>query len=392
MSSIFILKQQYEVIAMNFKPVSDYIESFLRREKGVPCCDLKIMREHQVLFRYQSGFSDYEDKMPLSGNELYYMYSCTKPITCTAAMQLVERGVVALDDPVSQYLPAFHSVFLLQNGEKKTPQKTMTLRHLFTMSAGFDYHLQAAPILETVHANPNADTLTVVNSFIRSPLHFEPGEKFQYSLCHDVLAAVVEAATGVKFSEYLNQNIFAPLGMSHTFFHLPEGMKDLLAAQYECYEPGKIRPHTVPNAFQITPSYESGGAGLLSTVDDYSLFADAMANGGVGSSGAQILKPETIDLMRTEQLSTYTMNPAFSCAAGPGYGYGLGVRTLIDKTDGQRSSLGEFGWDGAAGSYVMIDPTYKLSIFFAMHVREWPTLIGFGHAPIRDLTYDILGL
>ena len=104
------------------------------------------------------------------------------------------------------------------------------------------------------------------------------------------------------------------------------------------------------------------------------------------------MKPETIDLMRTEQLRTYAMNPQFGCAAGPGYGYGLGVRTLIDKSQGQRSSLGEFGWDGAAGSYVMIDPAEKLSIFFAMHVRGWPNLIGCGHAPIRDLTYEVLGL
>ena len=116
-----------------------------------------------------------------------------------------------------------------------------------------------------------------------------------------------------------------------------------------------------------------------------------MANGGIGATGKQILKPETIDLMRTEQLGNYTMDSRFGCAAGPGYGYGLGVRTLIDRSH-SKSSIGEFGWDGAAGSYVMIDPKYNLSIFFAMHVLAWPSLIGCGHAPIRDLTYEILGL
>jgi len=180
--------------------------------------------------------------------------------------------------------------------------------------------------------------------------------------------------------------------MRRTGFVIPEHEMPHLAAQYECHEPGRMRPFPMKNDFQLTKNYESGGAGLYSCVDDYSLFADAMANGGVGAGGAQILKPETIDLMRAEQLSAYAMNTEFSCAAGPGYGYGLGVRTLIDRSAGQRSSLGEFGWDSAAGSYVMIDPAQRLSIFFAMHVRGWPGLIGCGHAPIRDLTYEVLGL
>ena len=88
----------------------------------------------------------------------------------------------------------------------------------------------------------------------------------------------------------------------------------------------------------------------------------------------------------------FSCTKPITCTAGAGYGYGLGVRTLVDCSEGQRSSLGEFGWDGAAGSYVMIDPKHQLSIVFAMHVKNWPTLIGCGHAPIRDMTYDILGL
>lgn len=377
---------------MNFQPVIEYIENILREEKGVPGCDLQIMHEHEVLLRYHSGVSDYEGNTPISGDELYFMYSCTKPITCTAAMQLVEKGIIGLDDPVSKYLPAFKDVFLIKDDKKVAPNRTMTVRHLFTMSAGFDYNWQTAPIAEVLAANPNAGTSDIVNALALSPLHFEPGENFLYSLCHDVLAAVIEAACGMRFSQYLKKHIFEPLGMTHTGFTIPAEEMHHLTAQYECYEPNKIRPCPMKNVFQLTDAYESGGAGLYSTVDDYSLFADAMANGGVSKSGKQILKPETIDLMRTEQLHTYAMNPAFGCAAGPGYGYGLGVRTLIDKSDGQRSSLGEFGWDGAAGSYVMIDPAQKLSIFFAMHVKGWPNLIGCGHAPIRDLTYEVLGL
>ena len=135
---------------MNFQPVIEYIENILREEKGVPGCDLQIMHEHEVLLRYHSGVSDYEGNTPISGDELYFMYSCTKPITCTAAMQLVEKGIIGLDDPVSKYLPAFKDVFLIKDGKKVAPNRTMTVRHLFTMSAGFDYNWQTAPIAEVL--------------------------------------------------------------------------------------------------------------------------------------------------------------------------------------------------------------------------------------------------
>lgn len=376
---------------MDFSPVIEYVESVLRKEKKVPGCDLKIMRGHETLLRYSSGIRDYEGKEAIRPDDIYLMYSCSKPMTCAAAMQLVECGIIGLDDPVSKYLPEFKNAFLIKDGKRVAPKNTMTVRHLFTMSAGFDYNRDTQPIRDVIAADPHAGTINIVNALVRSPLHFEPGEKFLYSMCHDVLAAVIEAASGLQFSAYMRKNIWEPLGMQDTGFQLSEDTQHRLAALYECDTPGHYVPYSNPREFNLTDRYESGGAGLYSTVDDYSLFADAMANGGVGITGKQILKPETIHLMRTEQLSNYAMDTRFGCAAGPGYGYGLGVRTLIDQSC-SRSSLGEFGWDGAAGSYVMIDPKYNLSIFFAMHVRNWPALIGCGHAPIRDMTYDVLRL
>ncbi len=377
---------------MIFQPIIDYIETVLRSEKGLPGCDIKIMRCHETLFRYQSGVCDYAGNKPVCGNELYFMYSCTKPITCAAALQLVEQGKLELDAPVSRYLPAYGAAFLLKGNTAVPVSHPITVRHLFTMSAGLSYNRETAPILQAIAEDPHASTQRIVNSFIRTPLLFEPGECFQYSLCHDVLAAVIEVVSGMTFGAYLQKYIFDPLGMVDTGFTVPEDKLPRLAAQFTCPQPGVIIPAPMHNSFQLTDRYESGGAGLYSSVDDYGRFTDAMANSGVGITGTQILRPETIDLMRSEQLSGYIMENNFSTAAGPGYGYGLGVRTLISKADGQRSSLGEFGWDGAAGSYLMIDPAYGLSIMFGMHVLGWPNCIGCGHAPIRDMTYDILGL
>lgn len=377
---------------MDFSPIINYIENTLRKEMGVPGCDIKIMRSHETLLRYSSGTRDYEHTQDVRRDDMYLLFSCTKPITCAAAMRLVEEGIIQLDDPVSKYLPEFKDAFLLKDGKPTPVENIMTIRHLFTMSAGLDYGLHAQPIQDVIAANPNAGTVDIVKAFVRSPLQFEPGSKFLYSLCHDALAAVIEVASGKRFSQYLQETIFEPLGMKDTTFQITPEQKERLAAVYLAPQGQGCQPYHQDCDFKLTDCYESGGAGLYSTVDDYSLFADAMANGGIGATGKRILKPETIDLMRTEQLNNYAMDPRFGCAAGPGYGYGLGVRTLIDKSEGQRSSLGEFGWDGAAGAYVMIDPKYDLSIFFAMHVRAWPNLIGCGHAPLRDLTYEILGL
>ena len=340
---------------MDFTPVINYVTNVLHKEKGVPGCDLKIVQNHKTLLRYSCGYSDYEGKQKVSETDLYYMYSCTKLVTCVAALQLIEKGIISLEDPVCKYIPSFKNVFLIKGGKRVAPKTTMTLWHLFTMSAGLTYNIDAKPLQEFIAANPCAGTVDIVSAIALSPIDFEPGEMFQYSLCHDVLAAVVEVASGMKFSEYLKQNIFQPLGMNSTAFNeelIPVGK---LAAQYQCVG-SKVEPLNNGNPFTLAKNYESGGAGLISTVDDFSLFAAALACGGVGANGAKILKEETIRLMATEQLSSYTMKNNFSCAAGEGYGYGLGVRTLIDKSQGQRSSLGEFGWDGAAGSYIMIDP------------------------------------
>lgn len=376
----------------NFKPVTDYIENVLHKEKGVPSCDILIYKNHEPVLRFFCGHSDYENKTPLNGNEIYNIYSCTKVMTCTAAMQLVERGIIGLDDPVSKYLPAYENAFVIKDGKQTKVSRPMTIRHLFTMSGGLDYDTKKQPILDLLSAKPDAGTVEIANSFALSPLQFEPGEKFRYSLCHDVLGAVVEVASGMRFSEYLQQNILQPLELKRTGFVIPEDEKGNIVAQYRHCGNGKIAPVSLFRDTNLPATYESGGGGLYTCVEDYATFVDALANGGVGRNGNRIIKTQTIDLMRTEQLSACTKDSTFSCAAGPGYGYALGMRTLIDKATGAKSNLGEFGWDGAAGAYTLMDPAHGLAIFFAMHVLGWPDMIGFGHAPIRDLTYEALGL
>ena len=328
--------------------------------------------------------------MPLSPDALYYMYSCTKPMTAALGMRLVEEGRLDLDAPVSRYLPEFASL-TVHDGEGARPAaREMTVRHLFTMSGGLNYNLGGEDIRSFLEKRGgDASTREIVGVFAERPLDFEPGTRYQYSLCHDVLAAVIAVAAGMPYSEYMRRTVFHPLGMTNSFFFDTEEVHARITPQY-IVDGERAVPFEKSNPYHITPSYESGGAGLICSASDYAKFADTMACGGEAKNGYRLLKPETVDLLRTEQMTALGIDN-FDCCAGAEYGYGLGVRTRVGIT-GERGSLGEFGWDGAAGSYVLMDPAEKLSIFFATHLRGWPAMILGVHTDIRDMVYEILDL
>lgn len=379
------------IIMYDFENVSRYITDVLVGEKHVPGCEAVVFLDHKQLYSFRCGYSDYARGVQVDGSELYNMYSCTKPLTVTAGMRLVEEGRLKLDAPVVDYLPEFANIYLMRDGKRVKPEHTMTVRHLFTMTAGFDYNLDRPAVKELLaKGGAYSDTRHIIGALTADPIRFEPGDHFQYSLCHDVLAAVVETVAGERFSDYLSRIIFTPLGMGDSVFHPSEAQTARLAAQYSSDREGKITPVDVKNCMFVSENYESGGAGLISSVADYIKFADVMACGGTSEDGYRLLKPETIALLRTNQLDERASR-TFGCAAGPGYGYGLGVRTRI-STENTRTPIGEFGWDGAAGAYVMMDCANRLSIFFAMNVLSWPSLIGCGHAPIREYVYEALDI
>lgn len=370
--------------------LTEYIDS-LNREVGVPSCGLVIYKNHVKIYEHFSGFADSAKTKEADGKTLYFMYSCTKPLTVTAGMMLWERGLLDLDAPVEKYLPEIADVFLIKDGERVKPQKKMTVRHLFTMSAGFDYDLGAEPIKAAIKSsNKTATTREMLRAIIASPIHFEPGEKFQYSLCHDVLACVIEAAGGMRFAEFMKKNIFEPLGMNNTSFHVSDEEKaEHMAGLYK-WDEGIIREFSKNNSFIFTKEYDCGGAGLISCTDDYSVFADAMACGGVAQNGYRLLKKETVDMMKTDALTGFVAHPeTFSSCVGGGYTYGLGVRVLADKTNGAKAPLGEFGWDGAAGSCFSADTENGIGMIFVQHMFVWPTAEGGDvHVKMRNIFYD----
>lgn len=372
---------------MDFLALTAYLDSL--KVVGMPGCDLAVYRDHRQIYRHHTGFRDCEAGVPMDGSEVFRLYSATKLHTCTAALQLIEQGKMGLDDPVSEYLPAFGTLSVLENGRIHAAYTTLTIRHLFAMQGGFNYDL-CSPSLEKAvfYSGGKAGTVTMVNALAEEPLVFNPGEHFLYSLCHDVLGAVIEVVSGVRFGEYLKAHIWDPLGMKDTSFTLTEEMRPRLAKLY-LYDAAqeKTVPHPEPDKhpYRFTENYESGGAGLWSTVDDYVLLTDALACGGVGKSGAHILKPATIDLMRKNQQEGQCMRD-FEALDRPGYGYGLGVRTLINPKY-SRGPAGEFGWDGAACAYTLSDPKNRLSAFLGTHICNFAYGYHVIHPAIRDLIY-----
>ena len=352
----------------------------------IPGNSITIYIDNRRVFDYSSGYSDVENKMPMTGNELLNIYSCSKVATVTAALQLYEKGIFLLDDPLCEYIPEFRDMYVKdKDGNIVKAKNPITLRHLFTMTAGLTYNMNTNGINAARSiTNGKMDTVQVAKCIARDPLAFEPGEKWNYSLCHDVLAAVVEMISGERFETYVKKHIFEPIGIKNVFYHRNDAVKSAMAQQYN-YETGDSRD-IVERQIEtgnmtgkwvnvgkeaehvLGESYDSGGAGIVVSVPDYALFGSTLANGGFAPNGEKILSAGTIELMRTNQLNEKQMK-YFNWSQLKGYGYGLGVRTLINKAEsGTTGNVGEFGWGGAAGATLLVDPDCKLAYFYSHHM------------------------
>lgn len=392
---------------MNFDKLTEYIDS-LSTEYGIPAADCKITKNHEVVYRHMMGYSDFEGKIPLTNKALFRLFSATKVVTMTAIMQLIERGKLKLYDEVRNYLPEFDQIKVVddfriefpfrwpQTGDKcHYAHNSIRIIDLMTMTAGLSYDTASKEEREIRESSNNkASTRDVMKAIAKMPLAYEPRTRYAYSLAHDVLGAVVEIITGMRYSEYLNENIFKPLGISDFYFHWENDkeISDRICAMYMgAFESDDIKPDDgiLSSSFKITANYESGGAGLAGTVDAYSMFIDALCNGGVGSNGARILSEESVNMF-TVPYTTGQMSKDFGISGKVGYEYGLGVRVLVDNKV-SKSPVGEFGWDGAAGAYVLVDTINNISIFYAQHIIGFPKVYSEIHPKLRDLAYESMG-
>ena len=378
---------------MNFQPLKDFLDGYLPM-LGIPGSDTVIYLDHKEIFRYTSGYDNYLIKTPVRTDALYNIYSCTKISTMVAAAQLIERGEISVLDPVYAYIPEFKDITVkIKDSDgnvigSRPPKRPMLIKHLLSMTSGLNYTLIRPEVNEVIEkSGGRAPTLDVCRALAKAPLEFDPGEHFMYSLSHDVMAGVIEAVTGERFSEYLTENVFHPLGMYDTEFH-PNPEKRHRFATHYAFDPkngGQIIPFE-QTRFRIGTEFDSGGAGIISSVNDYILLMDMLASGGVGKNGSRILSPRTIDLMRTNLLTKEQIEEFTERTSLTGYGYGWGVRTCIDKgIAGNLASLGQFGWDGWKLCYAFADPECKLSFFHAEHMGGYHDVV---IPRLRNLVYS----
>ena len=370
---------------MDFSKLEQLMDSFVN-EGYAPGNTIKVCLDNKVVYDYSCGYSDIDKKIKMNGDEYFNLYSCSKITTVTAALQLLEKGVISLDDPLYEYISEYKNMYIkTESGEVVKAKKDIKIINLFNMTAGFTYNLNSEGVkIAREITQGKMDTDVVVRNISRDFLLFEPGEKFQYSLCHDILAGLVSIVSGKKFRDYVKENIFKPLGMNSSVYHLTNEIKSKMATQYmfmpensdgnldvvEAQKYGKdnIGTYKGPeNDLVLGDEYDSGGAGIISTVSDYLKLSAALANHGLGLNGERILSPLTVDLMRRNTLDGNQIK-TFNWDQLKGYGYGLGVRTMMDRVKGNSmSNVGEFGWGGAAGTSVYIDPQIKLAAVYSKH-------------------------
>ncbi len=375
---------------MNFVALDRFMDDMPQR--GVQGCELAVSYNGETVYRKWVGYADAECKRPLSGKDVSWIFSCTKVITCLAAMRLVEEGKVALDDPVSKYIPEFARlrVHNKKTGEITDAQSVMTVEHLFTMCGGMNYNIDAEPI-KAAREKEGASTLDIVRSMADALLDFEPGERYQYSLCHDVLGAVIEVVSGMRLSDYLQKYFFEPLGITDMGFRPNEEQKARFCEQFT-YSNGtnSSKYSGLRNRYILSPDYDSGGAGLFSTVDEYMKIITVIANGGKTADGYTLLRPETIELLCVNRLHEIALND-FVKGRLFGYGWGLCGRVHRDAvTSCSKSPIGEFGWDGAAGAFSMIDPKNRIAIYFGTNTFNFTYGYNFIHPTLRNLVYEAI--
>lgn len=350
---------------MEFEHLTAYIDA-LGATMNIPACDFIVTVDGECVYRHFAGCRDSEGRIPMNGSEAYWVYSMTKPLTCACALKLMEDGKLALGDSVARYIPAF----------ARWPE--MTVEHLMSMRGGLDYDLHT-PALE--ERDPSEGNLEVIARIARRELHFAPGADFMYSLCHDVLAGVIEVASGMKFGDYMKKFIWEPMGMEHTAFIPTQWHRANLCAQYIREGDANRSMQNAVNDYCFTENYQSGGAGLITTAEDYSKFVTGVVCG-------KLLSGKTIDIWRGHTL-TGKAAETFMSMGRVGYNYALGVQVIVD-TSRVRCPLGVFGWDGAAGAACMMDPENRVAIVYAQHIRSMSDVYSIVHPALRDMTYDAL--
>ncbi len=359
-----------------------------------------VLRGGHPIYRANVGMADEARGIKWENDTIVRLYSATKNITAAAVMILFDRGMLDINDSVSWYLEGFKNQSVLTENGSEPLKKEVTIKNLLDMTSGCCYpdtsfaagaEMQKLydRMAKDVEAGKPWDTVTLANEIGKQPLAFQPGERWLYGTGADVLGAIVEVVSGKKFSDFLHMELFEPLGMRDTDFWCPPEKLNRLAENYE-FKNGELVPcgwqHLgLTYLCRKKPEFESGGAGLLSTMDDMAAFGSMLLSKGV-YNGRRILSENAVRYMTSPQLSDRQLF-SFDWEDKRGYNYGnlMHIATDLSQT-GPSVHLGEYGWGGWLGCEFVNDPEGGYTFLYFIQRCG-----GLGARPIRIIKQIVYG-
>ena len=363
------------------KEISDeYITS-----NKVPGIVTMVARKGKIVYKYVAGAKGIKDSTNLKEDDLFRIYSMTKPITAIAAMQLYEDGKFHLKDPISKFIPELKRLkYVNEDGEFVETKKEITMQQLLTHTAGFSYGFNPNDTIDKLYNKANLWESKDLDEFTKKiskiPLKFEPGNRWHYSIAVDLTGLIVERLSNMSLDEYFYKKIFKPLGMNDTFFEVPENKKSRFLPNHY-YDGEKNESFEIPEENRAMSNYYdvslfSGGGGLVSTAMDYMIFAECLRNGG-SYNGKRIISPKTIDFMIKNHLEASISNVGSGESPSSnnrgGFGFGLGFGLMLDSSlNGTIGSNGEYSWGGAAGTIFWIDPKEEIVVVSMIQLMNSP--------------------
>ena len=357
--------------------------------KEIAGANFMVIKDGNEVFYHEDGLADIESGRPIGRDSIFRLFSMTKPVTATSVMMLLERGDIDLFDPVSRYIPGFKNQRVEKNGELVPVSREVNIHDLLNMTSGLVYGgtdkagQHAEELFQEMGSRLNGEnpmsTLEFANRLGQGPLSFEPGSYWQYGTSADVLGAIVEAVSGMPYGDFLTKEIFEPLEMNDTGFWLSESQRNRLVKTYQEDVEGSLTLFAenhlgILHQMDRKPAYESGGAGLASTIDDAAKFTTMLMNQG-SLKGVRLLKPRTVQYLTTASLTDRQQSGFDTWHSLCGHSYGNQMRILTDTGKaGIIGGQGEYGWDGWLGAYFSNSPQDKLTILFMIQKKDAGTL------------------
>ncbi|MFN3513566.1 MAG: serine hydrolase domain-containing protein [Phenylobacterium sp.] len=373
--------------AARLERIGEHLERNYIGPRKIAGCQVAVARRGHLAYRQSFGLMDIERGKPMADDAIFRIYSMTKPITSVALMMLYERGYFQLNDPISRFAPSWrnHRVWISGEGEEmvtEAPRRPVTFRDVLSHTSGLTYGggLPGVGVQHPVdriyrelkvRSVGGADSMEVfLEKLSKVPLLYHPGERWMYSLATDVCGALVEVISGKPLAQFFQEEIFEPLGMVDTAFHVAPEKVDRFCANYQRGPDKKLKLIDDPQASTFTqdPGFKSGGGGLTGTLSDYLRFTEMLRRGGE-LDGQRILGPRTLELMHMNHLPggkdlTQLAIGTFSETANEGVGFGLGFASTLGQVETASLGVGDYYWGGAASTIFWVDPKEDLTAVF----------------------------